>query len=56
MFYFVHFIEKRYLAFFAIAEFWPLQPERISAVLTLFSLFFIWQEALFSRENGNVDI
>lgn len=42
------------MAFFAIAEVWPLKPERISAVLGLF-LFFTWQEAPFSRENGNVD-
>lgn len=54
MFYFVHFIKKGYMAFFAIAEVWPLKPERISAVLGLF-LFFTWQEAPFSRENGNVD-
>lgn len=53
--YFVHCIKKVYMAFFAIAEVWLLNPERISAVLALFSLFFTWLEDLFSRENGNVD-
>lgn len=55
MFNFVHFIEKGYVAFFAIAEIWPPKSERTSPVLAPFALFFAWQEAPSSRGNENVD-